>query len=208
MAQVIELDASGDFIIELSSKSSSSEKTHLLVSSKVLTLLSPIFGKLFESGIRARAGGGKNGGAAARPVIPLPDDDEEVFIIICQIAHHKMEGIPDTLKPEALAKFAQICQKYDCIKPFTHSTFRWLQLDLRPCSLTDLNKLLFAAFTLNNCDAFEKISRRILFHQDRLFTLTGSLGFSDHNLADRAMIIGKLLYIIELRKVQGCFADI
>lgn len=126
-------------------------------------------------------------------VIPLPDDDEEVFTIICQIAHHKMDGIPDTLKPEALAKSAQICQKYDCIKPFTHSTFRWLQLDFRPCTLTDLNQILFAAFTLNNCDAFEKVSRRILFHQKGC--LAELPGFPDHNLVDRTVIIDKLLYL-------------
>lgn len=58
MAQVIELDASGDFIIELSSQSSE-KKTHLLVSSEVLTLLSPVLGKVFEWEIRARADGEK-----------------------------------------------------------------------------------------------------------------------------------------------------
>lgn len=186
MAQVVELDARGDFIIELSSQSS--EKTHLLVSSKVLTLLSPVLGKVFEKGKnRARADGEKGG---ATPVIPLPDDDEEVFTIICNIAHHKMEGIPDTLKPDALAKFAEICKKYDCIRPFTHSSFRWLQLDLRPCTPTDLNKLLFAAYTLNIGDAFEKISRRILFHQIGCYTRLR--GFPDNGLADNAALISKL----------------
>lgn len=186
MAHVVELDASGDFIIELSSQSS--EKTHLLVSSKVLTMLSPVLGKVFEWESRARADGEKGG---ATPVIPLPDDDAEVFTIICHIAHHKMESIPDTLKPEALAKFAEICKKYDCIRSFTHSSFRWLQLDLRPYSLTDLNKLLFAAYTLNIGDAFEKISRRILFHQRGSFSTLP--GFPNHCL-DHAVIIGKLFY--------------
>lgn len=186
MAQVVELDARGDFIIELSSQSS--EKTHPLGSSKVLTLLSPVLGKVFEKEKnRARADGEKGG---ATPVIPLPDDDEEVFTIICHLAHHKMEGIPDTLKPDALAKFAEICKKYDCIRPFTHSSFRWLQLDLRPCTPTDLYKLLFAAYTLNIGDAFEKISRRILFHQ--IGSYTRLRGFPDNGLADHAALIRKL----------------
>lgn len=67
MAQVVvELDASGDFIIELSSSQSSSsseKKTHLLVSSKVLTLLSPVLGKVLEEWeirARARGAGGEN----------------------------------------------------------------------------------------------------------------------------------------------------
>lgn len=186
MAQVVELDAGGDLIIELSTQSS--EKTHLLVSSKVLTLLSPVLGKIFEWEARARAGGEKG---VATPVIPLPDDDEEVFTIIGQIAHHKMEGIPGILKPEPLAKFAEICQKYDCIRPFTHSSFRWLQRDLSPYTITNLNRLLFAAYTLNICDAFEKISRRILFHQIGSFTRLPR--FTD-DLAGRADLIGKLFY--------------
>lgn len=190
MAQMVELDASGDFIIELSTQSS--EKTRLLVSSKVLTLLSPVLGKMFEWETRAGAGGGKG---VATPVIPLPDDDEEVFTIICQIAHHKMEDIPDILKPEVLAKFAKICQKYDCIRPFTHSSFRWLQRDLRPYTLMNLNRLLFAAYTLNICDAFEKISRRILFHQVGSFT-----GFPefDHDIVGRVDLICKLFSFIEM----------
>lgn len=106
MAQVVELDAGGDFVIELSSQLS--EKPHLLVSSKVLTLPSPVLGKMFEWETRAREGG-ENG--VRTPVIPLPDDDDEVFTIICQIAHHKMEDIPDTLKPGVLTKFAEVCHK-------------------------------------------------------------------------------------------------
>lgn len=189
MAQVIELDASGDFIIELSSQSS--DKTHLLVSSKVLTLLSPVLGKMFEWETRARADGEKG---LTTPVIPLPDDDEEVFTIICQIAHHKMEDIPDTLKPEVLATFAEICHKYDCIRSFTHSSFRWLRRDFGAYAPEYLNKLLFAAYTLNICDAFGKISRKILFLQVGPFK--GLPGFTDHDLVDRDDLLGKFFSLL------------
>lgn len=188
---MVELDASGDVIIELSSQSS--EKTHLLVSSKVLTLLSPVLGKMLEWENRARAGSGKSEIA----VIPLPDDDEKVFTIICQIAHHKMEDVPDTLEPEVLFKFAEICHKYDCIKPFTHSSFHWLQRDLGLCTFESLNKLLFAAYTLNICGAFGKISRAILLRQVGPFK--GLPGFTDHDLVDCYDLIGKLFWLIGVK---------
>lgn len=137
-------------------------------------------------------------------MIPLPDDDEEVFTMFCHMAHHKMEGIPDTLKPDALAKFAEICKKYDCIRPFTHSSFRWLQLDLRPYSFTDLNKLLFAAYTLDIGDAFEEISRRILSHQRGYFSTFP--GFPNHGF-DHPVLLGKLSYFIEVCKGTRMFAD-
>lgn len=54
MAQVVELDAGGDFVIELTSQLS--EKPHLLVSSKVLSLPSPVLAKMFEWETRAREG--------------------------------------------------------------------------------------------------------------------------------------------------------
>lgn len=51
--RAIELDTSGDAILELSSHSS--EKTYHLVSPKVLILLSLVLGKMFDWEARSRA---------------------------------------------------------------------------------------------------------------------------------------------------------
>lgn len=143
MAQVIvELDASGNLSSNclLPSHHHPKRRRTFLCHRKfslcsLLSLEKCLRSEKFELGeqmVSEKNGNGR-GATAPRPVIiPLPDDNEEVFTIY-QIAHHKMDRIPDTLKPEALAKFAQICQKYDRIKPFTYSTFRSHQLDLRPC---------------------------------------------------------------------------
>lgn len=187
MAKVIELDANGDVIIELSSQTS--PKTHLLVSSKVLTLLSPVLGKVFEWETRARADDKKKGQTMS--VIPLPDDDEHVFTIICQIAHHKMDNIPDTLSPKVLAKFAEMCHKYDCVRSVTHSSYIWLQCDVEAYASYDLNKLLFAAYTLNIFEAFAKISRKVLFVQVGPFNELP--GFTDHDIVPRDDLLGKAL---------------
>lgn len=182
---MVELDASGDVIIELSSQTSTT-KTHLLVSSKVLTFLSPVLGTMFEWEARARANGEKD---LTMPVIPLPDDDEQIFTIICRIAHHRMDHIPNTLTPKALAKFAEICNKYDCVRSFTHSSFRWLQCDVESYPSYELNNLLFAAYILNDSDAFAKISLKILFVQVGPFKELS--GFTDHDLVPRNDLLGK-----------------
>lgn len=190
MAKVVEIDASGDVIIELSSRTSTT-KSHLLVSSKVLTLLSPVLGKIFEWEARARTNGEKG---LTMPVIPLPDDDEQVFTIICRIAHHQMDNIPNTLTPKVLAKFAEICHKYDCVRSFTHSSFRWLQCDVEAYPSYELNNLLFAAYILNDSDAFAKFSSKILFVQVGPFRELS--GFTDHDLVPRDDLLGKLFDLL------------
>ncbi len=64
----------GDVTFELSSGLIG--KKHLLVSSKVLSLVSPVLGKMFEWESRA---------IQSNHVIALPDDDPEVFILLCEI---------------------------------------------------------------------------------------------------------------------------
>ena len=105
-----------------------------------------------------------------------------------------MDGIPDSLAPEVLAKFAEICQKYDCIRSFSHSSFRWRQCDVEAFASNDLNKLLFAAYILDISDAFWKFSRKILFIQIGPFEELP--GFTDHDLVSRDDLLGKLFDLL------------
>lgn len=102
---VVKIDPDGDIIFELSSDQA--VKTHLLISSKVLSLVSLVLGKMFEW---------------ESSVIPLPEDDLEAFILLAKITHHKMDGVPENLELDCLIEFATICHKYNCVKAVTHSS--------------------------------------------------------------------------------------
>lgn len=200
--KVIIIDGRGDVVFELSSPELADVKTHLLVSSKVLSLVSPVLEKVCAWETQARQS--KHSSASESlallvpenrpasksrtpPVIALPDDDTETFTLLCKIAHHQMYGIPRALEPDSIAKFASMCHKYDCIGAVSHSSFRWLQaIVIESHNTEELNKLLFAAFVLDMPEAFEKISARILLlHKGPFLQLPG---FTDHDLAPPALL--------------------
>lgn len=201
-AKVIEIDGNGDVVFELSSTETADVKTHLLVSSKVLSLVSPVLQKVcaWETQGRQSKVSSASGSLATlvpenrptsksrtRPVIALPEDDTETFTLLCKITHHQMSGVPKALEAESFAKFASMCHKYDCIEAVSHSSFRWFQaLAIESHNAQELNKLLFAAFVLDMPEVFEKISARILlFHEGPFLQLPG---FTDHDLAPPGLL--------------------
>lgn len=199
---VIEIDGDGDVVFELSSPKPADGKTHLLVSSKALSLVSPVLEKLFAwetPALQGKISSASENLATLVPenrptrksrtplVIALPEDDTETFTLLCKITHHQMSGVPATLEPDSMAMFASMCHKYDCIKAVSHSSFRWLQaMAIENHNAGDLNKLLFAAFVLDMPEAFERISAKILlFHRGPFLELPG---FSNQDLAPSSLL--------------------
>lgn len=198
----ITIDGNGDVVFELSSPEPADVKTHLLVSSKVLSLVSPVLEKVCAWETQARQNKhsstseslatlvSENRPASKSrtpPVIALPEDDTETFMLLCKITHHQMNGVPKTLEPDSIAKFASMCHKYDCIEAVSHSSFRWFQaMAIKDHDAQTLNKLLFAALVLDMPEAFERISKRILLiHKGQFFQLPG---FTDHDLAPPSLL--------------------
>lgn len=193
---VVEIDPDGDIIFELSSDQATTIKTHLLISSKVFTLVSPVLGKMFEWEFRKaeqqssdHPSTTSNKSKQRRPsLIPLPEDDMEAFILLAKITHHKMDGVPENLELDCLIEFATICHKYDCVKAVTHSSLLWLRVDTTDYSPEDLNKVLFAAYILDIPDVFMRVSRIILFdHPGQFLNLPG---FTDEDLIPRELLLG------------------
>lgn len=79
----IEFDPHGDVTFELFCPDG---RVQLLVSSRVLTLASPVFAAMFAS--QSREGLSNHTVLSGRP-IPLPDEDEPVFLIFCAASHYK-----------------------------------------------------------------------------------------------------------------------
>lgn len=202
---VVKIDPDGDIIFELSSDQA--VKTHLLISSKVLSLVSPVLEKMFEWEFRTQQSDYPS--SKQRPtVIPLPEDDMEAFILLAKITHHKMDGVPENLELDCLIEFATICHKYDCVKAVTHSSFLWLRVDTADYSPEDLNKLLFAAYILNIPDVFMRVSRIILFnHPGQFLNLPG---FTDEDLIPRELLLGTFFLFLSTKKenaISPCYMN-
>lgn len=200
--KVIEIDGDGDVVFELSSPKLADGKTHLVVSSKALSLVSPVIEKVFAWDAQARQGkipsaseslatlvpeNRPTSKSRTPPVIALPEDDTETFTLLCKITHHQMHGVPAALAPDSFAKFASMCHKYDCIEAVSHSSFRWFQaIATETHNAGELNKLLFAAFVLDTPETFERISAMILLlHKGPFLQLPG---FTDHVLAPPGLL--------------------
>lgn len=202
---VVKIDPDGDIIFELSSHQATTIKTHLLISSKVFTLVSPVLGKMFEWEFRKAEQQSSDFPSTdkQRPpsVIPLPEDDMEAFILLAKITHHKMDGVPENLELDCLIEFATICHKYDCVKAVTHSSLLWLRVDTADYSPEDLNKVLFASYILDIPDVFMKVSRIILFnHPGQFLNLPG---FTDEDLIPRELLLGMYSFSFFLKYQEG-----
>jgi hypothetical protein len=148
MSMII-IDPEGDF-----------DEERLLVSSKVLSLVSPVFAAMFKpqfkEGIRSHL-------TSDEPsIIPLPEDDAKIFILFCKVIHHRSDEIPQQLGISYFGNLAFICNKYQCTGVITNCSILWLQKLIRAVSPEDLNRLLLVAYILNLPESFSIILREIV----------------------------------------------
>lgn len=178
---LLTIEPKGDVILELSSTKG---KIQLLVSSKILTLMSPVFERLFSSQLKE----GLRNNLTVKPVIPLPEDDAEAFIVLCKTTHFYKDKEPNSPSSACLERLAITCDKYDCVRAISHSSAAWLQAAAENCTWTDYNKLLLAAYVLDVPDAFSRISWKILLRHTGSFTSLP--GVADHELGP-SNLLGK-----------------
>ncbi|KAB5518129.1 hypothetical protein GE09DRAFT_1230544 [Coniochaeta sp. 2T2.1] len=103
------LDPEGDAVIVLDNHKTGFQEKYL-VSSKILSLASPVFTKMFSQkfseGAKVRNG--------EVPSIDLEEDDAEMMGIILNILHYRLEDIPRDIETLPLAILAMLSDKYDC----------------------------------------------------------------------------------------------
>ena len=155
---MINIDPSGNVILEVLYPDG---QKRLLVSSKVLTLVSPVFAAILKSSFRE----GLSHYPTSAVSIPLPDDDAEAFIVLCNTIHFRTNDVPEKLTLMCLVNLAIICDKYNCTSALAPWSAMWLQAKIDSLDAKDLHKLLFAAYILDNPDVFSRISWEILFIQ-------------------------------------------
>jgi hypothetical protein len=95
-------DEDGDITLLLDPQDDGSYAKHYIVSSKVMSLVSPVWKAMFSDKWRKTN------------EVPLPDDDPWALDFLLKLAHHQM---PDCSLPsrQCMVKIAVICDKYDLI---------------------------------------------------------------------------------------------
>ncbi|KAF2811893.1 uncharacterized protein BDZ99DRAFT_282566 [Mytilinidion resinicola] len=136
------LDKRGDVIFELGGIGQ--PLTRLRVSSKVLTLASPVFDAMFNHGFAE----GQNLSSASPRVVFLREDHSESMTILCQICHIRNQDVPKTLTVDLLAELTILCDKYDCVSAIQPWSVLWARELLPRTREPGSEKLLFIAYRL------------------------------------------------------------
>ncbi|KAH0551543.1 hypothetical protein GP486_007240 [Trichoglossum hirsutum] len=188
-------DPNGDVILELSRPDET--RVHIRVSSKVLSMASPVFaamfGSEFKEGLSNHRSSSADGGGAY--VVPLPDDDAEAFVAICNVIHFRSDEVPHKPSIVCLQNIAFIADKYDCTKALTAQTAQWLRSWIDAPRPVEWRKLLFVAYVMDTADAFSRISWEILRTQ------IGPM-LSPSELAGHELIHHNLLAEFRVRKSE------
>ena len=160
MSKII-IDAQHDIILRLIGGD-------LLVSSKVLSLASPVFEAMFKP--HFKEGVEHHLQLKERPVINLPEDDLETTTLFCQVIHHRSHDIPRIPSPHCLENLAIFCNKYICGGALVSYGTLWLQRHSGPLSMEDLSRLLLFAYVLDLPESFATVSREMLLQQTGQFS--------------------------------------
>lgn len=177
------LDPEGDIILEISS-SQDEEKTSLLVSSKVLSLASPVFAKMlgpnFEEGSRKAS-------ASAPAIVRLPEDNAAAMDILCRAIHYQIDDFSEPVTSTELKNLAVLCDKYDCVRALKPWTTLWFTAALEDYPSKDsCVKLLVAACALDDPHAFSIISWEIIV--TRQGPISGLQQLTEHDLMPKTVL--------------------
>ena len=150
--QKLTIDPEGDVHLSLRGR-------ELLVSSKVLSLASPVFKKLF--GPHFSEG---NCVEASNPGhVDLHEDDPEVVTSLCYLLHFQMEKVADNPSHDFLDKLAVIADKYDCVR----SVSKWAHFQLSNAARQEeqsisYGRLLFPAYVFESPQMFKEITKHLV----------------------------------------------
>ncbi|TKA65725.1 hypothetical protein B0A55_12140 [Friedmanniomyces simplex] len=180
-----DIDADGEVLIEVTRNEGTA--TALRVSSKVLSLASAVFDKMFHSGFKEDIGS-----SPCLPLrsIPLRDDDEEALRTILYAIHYRGEKMAGNPSVQLLSKIGVLCDKYDFAQALAPWSTRWIDYAMTAAQGRDLESLLLTSYTLDAADMFWKISSKIANQQ--------SGGFGDSP--------GRQQYVVP-EEMRGTFHD-
>ncbi|KAK5674105.1 hypothetical protein LTS10_013150 [Elasticomyces elasticus] len=159
------IDADGDVVLE--AMGDEGTVTRFRVSSKVLSLASAVFDRMFHSGFKEDV----RATARALPLqsIPLMDDDEEALGTILYAIHYRSEKTAGNPSVQLLARVGILCDKYDLAQALVPWSSRWIDYAMDLAQDRDLESLLLTTYTLGAAEMFWKLSSKILHEQSGAF---------------------------------------
>lgn len=167
MSGKILVDPDGDVALQLPrehpSENTSEEKStdskqgikELIVSSKVLSLASPVFKSMVTGGFKGGvelAQTNKANGILNPCAIDLPEDDAGAIVLLCKVLHYyEVPKRPTTL---CLEKLAYLCDKYQCTGAMKYCGGVWVRDWLRVYdsvdpSIDNLCRLLIFVYVID-----------------------------------------------------------
>ncbi len=176
---ITDIDPVGDVLFDIGEE-------RFRVSSKVLSLASPVFKAMFTSGFKESI---ISTVTANNPsIISLPDDDPRAMMYLCQIIHLQQDKLVEAISREMMESLGLLCDKYQCTSAVSNFAEWWLGKLSKGLYAVELSRLLQAAYLLDAPTAFSSISWKLL--QDQMGDFEGLLGDKDFPMLPRQLIIG------------------
>lgn len=151
------IDPNGDATFVVLDHATSSTCRYL-ISSKVLSLASPVFAALFKPHFLE----GSRVVRFEQPEIRLGDDDAKPMGVILKILHFKNDDVPLKLEPQLLSSIAIHCNKYDCHRALKPWTKHWLSSTSGVWDCEGIGQLLLSAYLFNDSASFSTISAKFV----------------------------------------------
>ena len=150
------IDEDGDVLVQTSTK-------EFLISSKVLSLASPVFKAMFNSKFLE----GSTIRSAQNPLeLSLLDDNPNALAVLFHNLHFSSEWKSLKLGVDLLLDVAQLSDKYDCTTSIAAESGRWLnslrESDHRPLSV--VWKLSTIAFLMGHINEFSRLTLDLVYN--------------------------------------------
>jgi len=133
----------------------------ILVSSASMSVASSVFEAMFYG----RFAEGQALSSTNPREIALPDDSPTSMLLLCQIIHMKTSDIPRQLELNALADFAILCDKYDCVDAVRAWSRVWVLELLAKPEAPGFEKLIMVTYALDLPDEFCKVTRSLIINR-------------------------------------------
>jgi hypothetical protein len=152
-----DIDAAGDVVVQIGEE-------RIRISSKVMSLASPVFKAMFTSGFKE---GLTPQATASNPsIISLPDDDPTAFICLSRAIHFQGFELPEHVDIAFFEKLASLYDKYQCAAPIASYVQAPLEKLAASASTRGISKILFVAYLLDAPHLFSSASWKMVINQE------------------------------------------
>jgi hypothetical protein len=149
----VTFDAQGDILLHVGI-----DKKPLLVSSKALSLASPVFKAMFDG----RFAEGQNLSPDSPRVLQLLDDAPTPMMTLCSIAHMNTVDLKFAPNPVALADLAVLCDKYNCAEAVRGWCQLWVLQLTSQIGVPGYGKLILVTYMFDMPEEFHKVTQKWL----------------------------------------------